>query len=322
MTECAETTGQPVICLLGPTCSWKSEAALKLALQLQAEIISCDSMQVYKGLEIGTAQPSPEAMRLVPHHLCGCWDIFHPYDANLFVELADTILPDMDARSKQAVLVGGTGLYARSWAYGLNLLPSDKALSMELRQRMEDESECKIMLDEVLAECTRRSLEVPKDVVQNPRRLLRCYEVWKLTGSFPWELAEKPTAPKPRFRQFCILPDWDLLRERIRRRTAKMLAAGWVQEALTAEAAGLSATPTARQALGYRDILEFQAKGCPGGEAALAELLANRTIQYARRQMTWFKHQHPGAEMIFVNKESDAVNIILDSVQASLIREK
>lgn len=317
-----ESAALPVICILGPTCAWKSETAIRLAEKYHGELISCDSMQVYKGLEIGTAQPTPEEQSRVPHHLIGCWDIRTPYDANRFVLAADRILDDLDKRGTRAVLAGGTGLYARAWIYGLNLLPSDLNLSLQLRERMKDPEECRKMLAEIEAASNSRQHPVPLDVRQNPRRLLRSYEVWKLTDRLPWELAAKPENPRPRFRQFCLIPDWTLLRDRIRRRTAKMLRDGWIDEAKAAEADGLFQTVTARQALGYREIADFLANGNPGGIPALCELLANRTIQFARRQMTWFKHQHPGAVMIPIDKEDGAVEHILETVNLYLSREE
>ncbi len=309
----------PVICILGPTCAWKSEVALRLAEELDGEVISCDSMQVYQGLEIGTAQPQRHAG--VPQHLIGCWDIRQPYDANRFVQHAERIISEIDARNRRTVLVGGTGLYARALVYGLTLLPSDLSLSLRLRERMRDPQECRRMLADIQADCESRGLAMPPEVSQNPRRLLRSYEVWSLTGHFPWELARRPEAPRPRYRQFCILPDWTLLRGRIRRRTAKMLQDGWIAEALAAETAGLFETVTARQALGYREICDFMACGQPGGQAALAELLANRTIQFARRQLTWFRHQHPGAVMIPVDHEEEAVEQILAEIRRHLAGE-
>ena len=106
------------IAILGPTCCWKSEVALRVAELLGGEILSCDSMKIYRGLPIGTAQPSDAELARVPHHLIAELDIGEPYDANRFVSRAKEVLADIWRRGKVGVMVGGTGLYARSLIYG------------------------------------------------------------------------------------------------------------------------------------------------------------------------------------------------------------
>ena len=124
------------VAVLGPTCCWKSEVGLRLAETCGGEIVSCDSMQIYRGLPIGTAQPDAAELARAPHHLIAELDIHEPYDANRFVQRAKRVLDDISARGKTAFLVGGTGLYARSLIYGFELLPADpavfKALEAEL----------------------------------------------------------------------------------------------------------------------------------------------------------------------------------------------
>ena len=285
------------IVLLGPTCSGKSSAAIRIAQELDAEIVSCDSMQVYKGLEIGTAQPSTEELAMVPHHLIGIFDIHEPYDVSRFLALATSVCEEIHSRNKRAIIVGGTGLYAKALVYGHTLLPADAALFEQIKAQLEIPGG-REQLEAELSSIANGRENIPKDILLNPRRLLRAVEVARLTGRTPWELNSSSNTPKQDFKQFIILPDLELLKARIRQRTAAMISQGWVQEAQCAIGNGLMETPTARQALGYRDIADFLSGNGPDTLADLETLLVSRTIHYARRQFTWFKHQHPGATFI------------------------
>ena len=294
--------GQCIV-ILGPTCSWKSQIALELALHYDAEIISCDSMQVYKGLDIGTAKPSARELGLLRHHLIDELEIEQRYDANRFCLLAKERLEAIYARGKAAVLVGGSGLYAKALVYGYNMLPADKKLAAALQAQLQQPGGRERLLSSLQEGLG--GAQLPAEIYNNPRRLLRACEVFELCGQAPWELQAGAPQPGPGFRQFCILPSSSLLKQRIRQRCAAMLAAGWVQEALQLEKQGLLQSPTARQALGYRDIIEFQRQGAPGGDLALLDILSQRTLRYARRQLTWFKKQHPGAQSIVVESEEN-----------------
>ncbi len=279
--------------ILGPTASGKTKLAVDEALARNAEIISCDSMQVYKGLAIGTAQPEPELLATVPHHFIACLDIHEPWDVNRFVTACREKMEEICSCGKEIVIVGGTGLYAKSLVYGHTLLPSDAKVFAEVVSLYDDGKGCCALEAELEAVSPRE--EIPKDVLLNPRRLLRACEVVRITGKAPWQWHQAPLTASPEFEQRILLPDFAALKERIRLRTAQMLREGWIEEAQCAIANGLLDTPTARQALGYREIGDYLT-GCGAKTLAeLQEILANRTIQYARRQITWFKHQHPGA---------------------------
>ena len=301
------------IVLLGPTCSWKSSAAIQIAQKLDAEIVSCDSMQVYKGLEIGTAQPSSKELAAVPHHLIGILDIHEVYDVSRFLALATNTLEEIHSRGKRAIIVGGTGLYAKALVYGHTLLPANAALFSQIKAQLEA-PDGRRQLEEELSAVARGRDNIPKDILLNPRRLLRAVEVARLTGRTPWELNSSTNTPNPEFSQFVILPDLELLKARIRQRTAAMMAQGWVQEAQRAIGNGLMETPTARQALGYRDIADFLSGNGPDSLADLEILLVSRTIHYARRQFTWFKHQHPGAAFIPITPNDTPLETITSAV--------
>lgn len=308
----------PCLAVLGPTCCWKSETALRLAEAVGGEIVSCDSMQVYRHLDIGTAKPTPDERARVPHHLVDMLELDAPYDASRFVTLASAALDDIASRGKTAVLVGGTGLYARALIYGFSLLPADPAVFQRLDRRCQEAGGREELLKRLQQAADKLHTDVPVECRLNPRRLIRACEVLELTGQPPWLLKSKNEQPDPRFRQFCIVPELNLVKERIRRRTAIMLQQGWLAEAVAAENLGLSRTPTARQALGYPELIAYSQNPLPGGLEALTELLANKTIQYARRQLTWFKHQHPGAVMLAPTQTDNAADWLYDQIRANL----
>ena len=295
------------VAVLGPTCCWKSEVGLRLAEACGGEIVSCDSMQIYRGLPIGTAQPDAAELARAPHHLIAELDIHEPYDANRFVQRAKCALDDISARGKTAFLVGGTGLYARSLIYGFELLPADPAVFKALEAELAAEGGREKLLERLEA----YGDAIPEDVRLNPRRLLRACEVLSLTGKPPWVQAKKFDKPDPAFRQFCLIPVLSMLKERIHRRTSRMLENGWLEEAEWADSQGLLQTPTARQALGYAEVIDYLRHGLKGDLPKLCEILTNRTVQYARRQLTWFKHQQPGAQLIEIEREEGAVDYIL-----------
>ncbi len=276
--------------ILGPTCSGKSGVAARLAAQLGGEVVSFDSMQVYEKLPIGTAQPGPEELSLAPHHLVGFLSLQESWNVNRFLPLVREVIGQIQERGKVAVLAGGTGLYARALVYGFSLMPGDPALAQRLREEAAAPGGLEALRQEL-----RQAGDPPGDLLQNPRHLLRAVEVLRLTGRAPWALKERTQSPRAGFRQFCLLPEFSALKERIRQRTALMFRQGWVEECRRALEAGLAQAPTAWQALGYREIAAWLKGELPGTQEELQTLLANRTIQYARKQLTWLRHQHPGA---------------------------
>lgn len=274
---------------------------MRVAETLGGEIVSCDSMQVYRGLDIGTAKPTPDEMRRIPHHLIDILDLWQPWDANRFVQAAETALAGIADKEKPAILAGGTGLYARALIYGFSLQPSDPATFAQVCREYEAGGEAALKLELLAA-----GGDLHPDILKNWRRLVRAVEILRLTGQLP--RSSKDDSPRSGFRQFVLLPSMELLRWRIRQRTEMMLAQGWIDETRHLLAAGLEQAPTARQALGYPEIADYLRQG--GKEQdALLEGLVLRTVQYARRQRTWFRHQHPGAILLEFAKEADVAGL-------------
>lgn len=288
-----------LLAILGPTGCGKSAVAMALARQLPAEIISCDSMQVYRGLDLGTAKPTPAEQAAVPHHLVDTCEITEPYDVKRFLHAAQAAWQDILARGRWPILCGGTGLYARALLYGYELRPTDPAVRAAVAAELATRG-----APALLAELASADPVTAAQVTGNDRRLIRAVEVLRLTAAAPGARpapAQRIAVPTLPFTQFVLLPDLELGRARIATRTAAMLAAGWVDEARALLAAGLLHTPTASQALGYATIGQFLATATPGAppdHAALATALVTETCRYAKRQRTWFRHQHPGAQVL------------------------
>lgn len=285
MTKWLSNPGQ-VLFLSGPTAVGKSDVALHLAEQLGGEIVSVDSMQVYRGLDLGTAKPSVADRARVPHHLIDVAGLTEEFDAAKYVELATAVLEDLQRRGKVALLCGGTGLYFNALLGGLGKSPpSDAALRAELET---------VPLPALLDELERRDPATFGRIDrQNPRRVVRAIEVIRLTGE-PFSTQRAPWANVPGPLCFIGLARESAdLHARINRRVDAMFAKGLVAEVRERLGEGLAANRTARQAIGYRQVIEHLR-----GERPLAETIALvklRTRQFAKRQLTWFRRQLPTA---------------------------
>ena len=285
----------PVL-LAGPTAVGKSEIALRLAGQLGGEIISADSMQVYRGLDIGTAKPSPAERARVPHHLIDICDLTGSFDAAQFARLAHRAVAEIQSRGRVPVLCGGTGLYFKAFLEGLGEAPSADA---KLRAELEA-----MPLEKLLAELRERDAAAYKKIdKQNPRRIIRAVEVIRLTGKpFSAQRAEWNVLPAPspeglklevparcRNHVFCFIRSSDDLHARINARVDAMFARGLVDETRELLKRGLAKNKTAMQAIGYRQVVEYLRGERPLKETI--ELVKIRTRQFAKRQLTWFRAQ-------------------------------
>jgi tRNA dimethylallyltransferase len=271
--------------LAGPTAVGKSEIALLLAEKIGGEIISVDSMQVYRGLDIGTAKPSAEERARVPHHLIDVVEITESFDAAQFVRLANTAVAEIQSRGRVPIFCGGTGLYFKGFLEGLGEAPpADEKVRAELEA---------MPLPELLAELAERDpVTYEKIDRKNPRRVVRAMEVIRLTGKkFSEQRAEwKSTVHSPQSTViFGLARGVADLRARIDARVDAMFARGLVEETRRLLEHGLAQNKTAMQALGYRQVIEHLR-----GERSLPEtieVVKIKTRQFAKRQMTWFRRQ-------------------------------
>ena len=275
----------PPLLLAGPTAVGKSEVALAVAEQLNGEVVSVDSMQVYCGMDIGTAKPSAEDRRRVPHHLLDVAKVSEPFDAARFVRLAGAAIAGIEARGHIPILCGGTGLYFKALLEGLGEAPP---ASPELRAELEA-----ALLEDLLHELSEKDPVAYERIDRkNSRRVIRAVEVIRLTGKAfseqraAWNVEHRERGPE---RWFGLTRPAPELRRRIDRRVEEMFHRGLVAETERLLSQGLSRNGTAMQALGYRQVVEHLR-----GERSLAEtieLVKIRTRQFAKRQMTWFRNQ-------------------------------
>jgi tRNA dimethylallyltransferase len=273
------------IFIAGPTAVGKSEVALALAEQLGGEIVSVDSMQVYRGLDIGTAKPSPADRARVPHHLIDICDLNESFDAAQFVRRAQIAVEEIKSRQKIQIFSGGTGLYFKAYLSGLGEAPP---ANPELRAELEA-----FPFESLLRELRERdSAAYEKIDKQNPRRVIRALEVIRLTGEkFSEQRAEwKAEGGERKAQNFCCLVRSPAdLRTRLDARADAMFARGLVDETRRLLQRGLEQNQTAMQAIGYRQVVEHLR-----GERGLAEtieLVKTKTRQFAKRQLTWFHRQ-------------------------------
>lgn len=277
----------PLLALAGPTASGKTQVALCLAEKLGGEIVSVDSMQVYRGLDVGTAKPSREDRARIPHHLLDVVDITSVFDAAQFVKLANQAVESIRSRERLPILCGGTGLYFKAFLNGLGTAPAGRA---DLRAELEAAP-----IVELLSELAERDPVAYARIDRlNPRRVVRALEVIRLTGK-PYSLQRADWAAPPEKQDqapiFGLARRAGDLHERIETRVDAMFQHGLVAETEALLQAGLDRSRTALQALGYRQVIEHLS-----GERSLTEtigLVKTRTRQFAKRQMTWFRRQLP-----------------------------
>ncbi len=269
------------IFIAGPTAVGKSEIALALAEKIGGEIISVDSMQVYRGLDIGTAKPDAATQNRIPHHLIDICELTEPFDAAKFIVLATKAVAEIQSRNKTPIFCGGTGLYFKAFLDGLGEAP---AADPQLRAELEA-----MPFEKLLQELRERDLEAYEKIdKQNPRRVIRAIEVIRTTGkSFSSQRANWPMQPAAShtLHLFTRVP-YDLHR-RINLRVDEMFQRGLVEETRELLKHGLAENRTAMQAIGYRQVVEHLR-----GELTLPktiELVKSKTRQFSKRQLTWFR---------------------------------
>ncbi len=281
----------PIIVLVGPTAVGKTALSLRLVERFDCEIISMDSMQVYRHMDIGTAKPSQEEQTSVPHHLI---DIVNPdehYDAARFVQDALAAIADIATRNRTVLLTGGTGLYLKALFEGLfDALPTDEGIRTRLRERLKQEGR------EVLhAELCQVDPATGERVHANDtQRLLRGLEIYQSSGRTWTELIAEQQAQKneQKKRFTCVFQvaldcERERLYERIEKRSHIMLRQGLVEEVAGLRDRGYSPELPAMQSIGYKHVNKLLSG--EWHQAEMLEYLVRDTRRYAKRQMTWFR---------------------------------
>ncbi|MFC1618490.1 tRNA (adenosine(37)-N6)-dimethylallyltransferase MiaA [Candidatus Neomarinimicrobiota bacterium] len=290
-----------ILSIVGPTASGKTALAIEYALEMDGEIISVDSRQIYRGFVIGTGQPTSEEQKKVPHHLINTLDPAVRITAGHFTELAYQQMAEINGRGRTPILCGGTGLYLRAIRLGLAPLgKTDPALRAKITKRIAEEG-----ADRLYAELAHIDPEYAATFhPHNLQRLTRAWEIIEATGSAPsqlqsWRHSEAglentplitiPGVGSVTFKLVGIERPREDLYQRIDRRVEQMISQGWLEEVQELLESGIPANAPPIQSVGYKEMVQILR-----GELTLAAalpIIQQRTRQYARRQITWFRRE-------------------------------
>ena len=296
-----------IICIAGPTASGKTSLAVELAKRLNGEVISCDSMQIYRRMTIGTAKPTPDEMEGIVHHMIDVCEPEESFSVSRYCEMATPILDDILARGKTAIIAGGTGLYMDSLIKGNDFAPFP---ATGHRERLEKKLE-ETGLDALLSELSAIDPEAADRSQRNPRRIIRALEVFYETGETITAHNQRTQAIPPRYSPLWIGLDFEprkLLYDRIDLRVDIMLRQGLVEEIKDILGSGVPASATALQAIGYKEFVDALAGRMTIAEAA--DQVRQSSRRYAKRQLTWFR-RNPQMHWL-TRKEGDGAEEILN----------
>ena len=274
-----------IICLAGPTASGKTALAVELAKEFDGEVVSCDSMQVYRRMDIGTAKPTKEEMQGIPHHMIDVASPEEDYSVSRYCAQALPIVEDIVARGKTAIIAGGTGLYMDSLIRGNDFAPFP---STGVRQRLEAQADAEGL--EAMAAWLHSVDPEAAERIHDRKRLLRALEVYLETGETITEHNRRTQANPPRFTPVWLGLDFEdrhQLYDRIDLRVTKMLEMGLLEEIRELLASGVPEKATAMQAIGYKEFVDALASR-ETLEAA-ADQVRQSSRRYAKRQLTWFR---------------------------------
>ncbi|MCX7945088.1 MAG: tRNA (adenosine(37)-N6)-dimethylallyltransferase MiaA [Deltaproteobacteria bacterium] len=298
-----------IITLFGPTASSKSKIAIELATRYNGEIVNSDSRQFFKFMEIGTASPSAEEKRLIPHHLYNILEPNEKVDAGLFVKMADDKIADISLRNKLPIIVGGTGLYLKALTKGLAKIP---IIPNQVREHIKE-----MIKIEGLTKCyeylREKDPNYAKKISPNDKqRIERALEVIYFTGEKFSSFHNNHNFCQKRYEyiSICIMPKRDILYERINKRTHDIFHSGIIEETQLLISKGYENT-IAFNAIGYNEAYKYITGKISLKEAI--ELTAQRTRQYAKRQITWFKK----ADWT-ISTEPENINYIIDYLNSCI----
>lgn len=277
----------PIICIAGPTASGKTALAVALARELDGEVVSCDSMQVYKCMDIGTAKPSPEERQGIPHHMIDVAEPWEDYSVSRYCADAAPIVEDIVSRGKTAIIAGGTGLYMDSLIRGNDFAPFP---STGVRERLEREADREGM-EALLARLRAVDPEAAARLhLSDRKRIIRAMEVYLETGETITAHNRRTQALPPRFSPVWLGLDFESRAElysRIDRRVDVMLEAGLLEEIRALLRSGIPEKCTAMQAIGYKEFTDALDGRCT--VEAAADQVHQSSRRYAKRQLTWFR---------------------------------
>jgi len=299
------------IFILGPTAVGKTATAIALARMVDGEIISIDSRQVYRGLDIGTAKPNLRQQAAVPHHLVDILDIDREISAGAYREMALQTVTDILARNKIPIFVGGSGLYVNALLKGIfEESPTDPEVRRQIRQELQEKG-IAALYNQLVDVDPVTALKIHMNDVN---RVTRALEIYRMTGRPPSQhFQEQDHQPPFAYRIFILNAAREELYRRINERVDQMLADGLVAEVEQLIAAGHRSELEALRTLGYQEVVLFLDGKCSLEE--MRENIKQNTRHYAKRQLTWFRNQYPEAVWIDVTDLSNPLAI------ASVIRQ-
>ena len=274
----------PLYIIIGPTAVGKTKYAIELAKKVGGEIISADSMQVYKCMDIGTAKPSKRAMRGIPHHLINIKSPDEEWNVSLFVATAEKLIKEIRERGKIPIIIGGTGLYIWTFLEGFSfpIAPADEKIRARLSA---------VAPDKLYARLKKVDTEAAAKIHPNDKkRIIRALEVFELTGekmSVLQKKSKKSKVRRPKSKVMVLSIPREKLYKKIEARVDKMIKKGLIKEVRGLLKKGYSKKLTSMQALGYKEIIDHLEGNCTKEEAI--ELIKKRTRHFARRQLVWFR---------------------------------
>ena len=304
-----------VIVITGPTASGKTPLGVSLALALESEVVSADSMQLYRGLDIGSAKPTQEEMRGVPHRMIDVADPWEDYSVSRWVESAAACCDALLAQGKTPVIVGGTGLYIESLLSGrdFSAAPGDSGLRERLGAEYDALGGAAFRERLRTVDPERAEKLAPGD----KKRLVRSMEVFLLTGETITAHDERTKLLPPRYASRRFALTWkrrETLYERIRQRVDEMMTAGLAEEVERLLQSGLSEKSTAMQAIGYKEIAAALRGECTMADAV--ETVKRESCRYAKRQLTWLRRDK---ELVWLPREDYPTE---DSLLAAVLGAK
>ena len=274
-----------IICIAGPTASGKTALAVELAKEFNGEVVSCDSMYVYKRMNIGTAKPTVEEMDGIVHHMIDVAEPWEDFSVSKYCDMASPIVDDIVARGKTAIIAGGTGLYMDSLIKGNDFAPVPATGIREKLEAKAAEAGFEVMLEEL------RTIDPESaDRLKDTRRIIRALEVYYETGITMTEHNRRTLEIPPRYTPLWIGLDFaerSELYRRINLRVDIMLETGLIDEIKDLLASGIPARATAMQAIGYKEFVAALNGECTVEEAAEQVRMFSR--RYAKRQLTWLR---------------------------------
>lgn len=301
-----------VIVIVGPTASGKTALSIELAKKINGEIVSCDSMQIYKDMDIGSAKPSKEEMQGIKHYMLDFVSPDKRYSVAEYKKDAEMAIEEILKKGKIPIVVGGTGLYADSLIYGIEY--NEIEFNEEYRKRLENIATTEEGLRSLYNKAKEIDSEALKKISPNDKkRIIRVLEIYNSTGKTKTELEieSRRNEVKYDYRVFAINMDRDVLYERINKRVDIMLESGLIDEVETL-LKKYKTFPTAMQGLGYKEVVQYFNKELTRDE--MIDKIKQETRRYAKRQLTWFRKNKKTIWLDGLNDMENNIHIIVEGI--------